>query len=42
MYCNNHFNGKYSAVLGPKLSGSPDDPDYQGTDCWGTTICTAP
>ena len=33
MYCNNHFNGKYGAVLDPKLPGSPDNPDYQGMDC---------
>jgi len=33
MYCNNHFIGKYWAVLGPKLSGSPYNPDYQGMDC---------
>jgi hypothetical protein len=32
MYCNNHFNGKYWATFGPKLSGSPEDPDYLGTD----------
>jgi hypothetical protein len=38
MYCNNHFIGRYWAVLGGKLSGSPDCPDYRGTDCRGTTI----
>ena len=32
MYCNNHSNGKYWVVLGPKLSGSPDEPGYQDTD----------
>ena len=33
MSSNNHFNGKYWAVLGPKLSGTPDNRYYQGMDC---------
>ena len=24
MYCNNNFNGKYCAIVGPKLFGPPD------------------
>ena len=27
---NNNFNGEYGAIFGPKLSGSPRKPDYQG------------
>jgi hypothetical protein len=26
-----NFNGKYWAVVGPKLSGPPGNPDYRGT-----------
>ena len=31
MQCNNNFTGKYLAIIGPKLSGPPGDPDYRGT-----------
>jgi len=31
MQCNNNFTGKYLAIIGPKLSGPPGDPNYQGT-----------
>jgi hypothetical protein len=31
MYCNNNFNEKYWAVIRPKLSRPPGDPDYRGT-----------
>jgi hypothetical protein len=26
--CGNNFSGKYWAVVGPKLSGPPEDPGY--------------
>jgi hypothetical protein len=38
IYCNNNFNGKYWAIVGPKLSGPPVDADYQGPDYQGTTV----
>jgi uncharacterized lipoprotein NlpE involved in copper resistance len=28
MHCNNNLNGKYWAVVDPKLSAPPGDPDY--------------
>jgi len=38
MWCNNNFDGKYSAIVGPKLSGQPRDPDYRGSVYRGTTV----
>jgi hypothetical protein len=35
MHCNNNnFNGKYWAIVSPKLSGPPGDPDYRGTNVY--------
>jgi hypothetical protein len=28
---HNNLNGKYWVIFGPKLSGPPGNPDYQGT-----------
>jgi hypothetical protein len=28
----NNFNAKYRAIVGPKFSGKPGDPDYWGPD----------
>jgi hypothetical protein len=28
MQCNNNFTGKYLAIIGPKLSGPPENPGY--------------
>ena len=41
MGCNvNNFCGKYWAIVVPKLSGPIEDPDYQGLDYKGTTVCS--
>ena len=31
MYCSNNLNGKFRAIMGPKLLGPPGDSDYRGT-----------
>jgi hypothetical protein len=31
-YCNDNFNGKCRATVGPKLSGPPGNPDCRGTN----------
>jgi hypothetical protein len=31
IYCNNDFKGKYFTVVGPKLSGTPEDVSYRWT-----------
>jgi len=39
MYTNNdHFNRKYRAILGTKLSGPPGYPNYQIPDYRGATV----
>jgi hypothetical protein len=35
---NNHFNRKYLAILGTKLSGPPGYPNYQIPDTRGTIV----
>jgi len=35
MYCNNNFNGKYCAIVGPKFFRPPD---YRGPDYRETTV----
>jgi len=38
MYCNNNFNRKQWAIVGPKLSGPAAGTDYRGATVQGTTI----
>jgi hypothetical protein len=41
-YCNSHFNGKYLAVVGPKLPGPSCDPYYLSPDYKGATVFLFP
>jgi hypothetical protein len=40
LFCNNNFSGEYWAVIGPKLSEPPGDPDYRGNTVFCFTTCT--
>ena len=35
---NNNNNGKYWAIIGPKLYGPPEDPEYRRTAVFSTTL----
>ena len=38
MYSNNTFGGKYWVIVGPKLPGTPGDPNYRVPDYGGFTV----
>ena len=39
MCSNNNFDGDYYAIIGPELSISPGNPDYQGTLLYTFRVC---